>query len=69
MNRNRDAITKYVTQLYVNMGVADTRVPCSTETRDEILRPLKRGGESYDSLLRRMAAQYDPERETEPLSA
>lgn len=25
------------------------------------VRSLKRGGESYDSLMRKMAAQYDPE--------
>lgn len=50
------------------MAVCDTRLPVASSTRDEILRPLKRGGESYDELLRRMAAQYDPERETEPLT-
>lgn len=38
-----------------------TRVPCRPTTRDEVLRPLKRGGESYDQLLRKMADQYDPE--------
>jgi len=38
-----------------------TRVPCQPTTRDEILRPLKRGGESYDQLFRKMADQYDPE--------
>lgn len=38
----------------------NTRVPVSKETRDEILRPLKRGGETYDELLRRIAQQYDP---------
>jgi hypothetical protein len=38
-----------------------TRVPCRPSTRDEVLRPLKRGGESYDQLLRKMAAQYDPD--------
>lgn len=32
---------------------------CSTETRDRV-RGLKRGGETYDQLLRRMADQYDP---------
>lgn len=41
---------------------SETRLPCSTETRDEVLRPLKRGGETYDDLLRRMAEQYDPDR-------
>jgi hypothetical protein len=37
-----------------------TRLPCRPRTRDEILKPLKRGGESYDDLLRKMAEQYDP---------
>lgn len=37
-----------------------TRLPCRPETRDEILRPLKRGGQTYDDLLRNMAEQYDP---------
>lgn len=40
---------------------SNDRVPCSTETRTEILKPLKRGGQTYDSLLRDMAAQYDPD--------
>lgn len=34
-------------------------ISCSAETRD-IVKSLKRGGESYDELLRKMAAQYDP---------
>lgn len=38
-----------------------TRIPVDRETGDEILKPLKRGGQTYDSLLRDMAAQYDPE--------
>lgn len=37
---------------------AETRVPCSEETRDQYLRPLKRGGEAYDDLLRRLAEHY-----------
>jgi len=37
-----------------------TRVPCQSDTRDEILKPLKRGGESYDTLLCKMASQYRP---------
>lgn len=36
----------------------ETRVPCSKETRDNHLRPLKRGGEAYDDLLRRLAEHY-----------
>ena len=33
---------------------------CHEETRERI-RTLKRGGETYDELLRRMAKQYDPD--------
>lgn len=36
-------------------------IGCRTSTRDKILRPLLRGGEDWDTLLRKMAAQYDPE--------
>lgn len=35
---------------------------CSTDTRNRVRR-LKRGGETYDELLRRMAHQYDPKGE------
>lgn len=35
------------------------------ETRDRV-RALKRGGESYDDLLRKMAEQYDPDAVAEP---
>jgi len=41
------------------MPEADTRVPCSTETRDEVLYPLKQAGETYDDLLRRLADSYE----------
>jgi hypothetical protein len=33
---------------------------CSAETRD-LVRGLKRGGETYDELLRRMAREYGPD--------
>ena len=39
----------------------ETRIPCSRDTR-ELVRALKRGGENYDSVLRKMVKQYDPER-------
>lgn len=39
----------------------ETRIPCSQRTR-ELVKEQKRGGESYDELLRKMAAQYEPER-------
>jgi len=32
---------------------------CSVATRNRI-RSLKRGGETYDDLLRRLVDQYDP---------
>lgn len=40
---------------------ADSRLAVTRETRD-MVRGLKRGGETYDQLLRKMAEQYDPER-------
>jgi len=40
---------------------SETRIPCSKTTRERYIKPLKRGGESYDELLRKMAEQYDPE--------
>ena len=47
------------------MGSAsETRLPCARATREEHLRPLLRNGEPWDSLLRKMAEQYDP-KETE----
>lgn len=38
---------------------SETRIPCSRETR-RLVKAQKRGGESYDSLLRKMVEQYDP---------
>lgn len=44
------------------MSASDlTRVPCRVDTREEVLKPLKRGGQSYDDLFRAMAEQYDPD--------
>lgn len=40
--------------------VDETRLPCSRETRD-LVASQKRGGETYDSVLRKMVEQYDPE--------
>jgi hypothetical protein len=40
------------------------RIPCAQETR-RLLKRQKRGGESYDSILRKMVEQYDPERAAE----
>lgn len=38
----------------------ETRIPISHATR-ELVRAQKRGGETYDDLLRNMVAQYDPD--------
>lgn len=47
------------------MAKADeTRLPVSYEVRS-LIAAQKRGGETYDSLLRKMAAQYDPEKDAE----
>lgn len=37
-----------------------TAIPVKPDTRD-MVRELKRGGEDYDTLLRKMADQYEPE--------
>ena len=42
----------------------ESRIPCSRETR-ELVKQQKRGGENYDSLLRKMVKQYDPEKDAE----
>ncbi|MFP9190790.1 hypothetical protein ACLI4Q_03865 [Natrialbaceae archaeon A-CW1-1] len=36
----------------------DARIAVSTETRN-LVRAQKRGGETYDQLLQKMADQYD----------
>jgi|AntRauTorcE11898_2_1112593.scaffolds.fasta_scaffold06305_2 hypothetical protein len=38
----------------------DTRIPVSRATR-ELVKAQKRGGETYDDLLRNMVTQYDPD--------
>lgn len=44
-----------------------TKLPCSVDTRKAI-KSLKCGNETYDSVLRRMNQQYDPEKAvTEPI--
>jgi hypothetical protein len=42
----------------------ESRIPCSRETR-RLVKQRKRGGENYDSLLRKMVEQYDPEKAAE----
>jgi len=39
---------------------SESRIPVSKSTRRAIKRQ-KRGGECYDSVLRKMVQQYDPE--------
>ena len=47
----------------------ESRIPCSRETR-KLVKSCKRGGENYDSVLRKMVEQYDPEdAEETPLNA
>lgn len=44
--------------------VAETRIPCSRTTRN-LVKKYKRGGEPYDTLLRKMVAQYEPDNDAE----
>ena len=44
----------------------NARIAVQRDTREEFLKPLKRGGEGYDELLRKMATQYEPEEPTAP---
>jgi len=41
-----------------------SRIPCSRETL-RLVKSCKRGGEPYDSVLRKMVEQYDPEEAAE----
>lgn len=43
------------------MAHSETSIGLSKETVENVLRPLKRGGMTYDELVRDMAEQYDPE--------
>lgn len=43
------------------MNNASSRIPCTTETRERI-KALKRGGDTYEDVLRKMIGQYDPEK-------
>jgi hypothetical protein len=38
---------------------SEARIACSRQTR-QLVKSKKRGGESYDELLRKMTEQYDP---------
>jgi len=42
------------------MSKSKTTIPLSRDTLNEV-KSLKRGGESYDDLLSKMAASYDPD--------
>lgn len=39
---------------------SETRIPCSEDTRAAV-KEVKDAGETYDLLLRRMLAQYEPQ--------
>jgi hypothetical protein len=38
----------------------NSRIPVSSSTHN-LVKAQKRGGETYDALLRQMVEQYDPE--------
>jgi hypothetical protein len=40
---------------------SESRIPVSIDRREQ-LKAFKRGGENYDTLLAKMAEQYDPEK-------
>lgn len=40
---------------------SESRIPLSIDRREQ-LTALKRGGENYDTLLAKMAEQYDPDK-------
>lgn len=46
----------------------DSRIPCSKRTR-KLVAAQKRGGENYDSVLRKMVEQYEPEEAVERLES
>lgn len=46
------------------MGAEYATIAIYPETR-ELLREQKRGGDTYDDVLRKMAEQYDPEAATQ----
>jgi len=48
----------------MTMSSTHTGIPVKPDTRDQV-RALKRGGEDWDTLLRKMAAQYNPEAATD----
>jgi len=48
----------------MTMSSTFTGIPVKPDTRNQV-RALKRGGEDWDTLLRKMAAQYEPEAATD----
>lgn len=42
------------------MSNTESRIPCSIETRKR-LKAAKRGGQTYEELLKAMLEQYDPQ--------
>ena len=49
--------------LIIGMATEYASIPVRPETRD-LIRSLKRGGQDYESLIRQMADQYDPDEAT-----
>lgn len=47
--------------------MTDSRIPVSRSTRD-LVKAQKRGGQTYDDLLREMVEQYDPDRNDPAIS-
>lgn len=47
------------------MSHSETRVPTSIDTRENVLRPLKREDETWDDMFRRLADEVAPDGDTE----
>lgn len=43
------------------MAHSETSIGVSHDTLENVLRPMKQAGITYDELIRDMAEQYDPE--------
>lgn len=50
----------FFTACVFGMGQSETTIGVSRETK-AVVEAQKRGGETFDSLLRKMAEQYEPE--------
>lgn len=60
ITRNCFTSAVYCCQVKQDMtNSCEARIACSRQTR-QLVKSKKRGGESYDELLRKMTEQYDP---------